>query len=234
MSHIKFKLLSFRDRGLQLPFGEAIPTFADDEIRVVAIERLRSTLFSAWREFALEHIDDVPEANTADEMLQIFLSAYVGILWQFKRARKGGKSIRKYALSIRVNSHDRVLLVWREFVKLWEARYLDTSDFQDQLIVATLGLGRIHNELEFTASGKMNPAELIIERELQQLKAASKRHAENRAIKADVFAWLDSLTAEFAVIEAAARAIVKQQPITHDTARGWFKEWKKLRSASTP
>jgi hypothetical protein len=65
-------------------------------------------------------------------------------------------------------------------------------------------------------------------------KGSDVTHAETRAIKADVFVWLDSHAPEFTVIEAAARAIIKQQPITHGTARDWFKEWKKLRSASTP
>lgn len=65
-------------------------------------------------------------------------------------------------------------------------------------------------------------------------KGATARHAETRAIKADVFAWLNSLTSEFKSIEAAARAITKQQPITQGTARKYFKEWKNLRSASTP
>lgn len=65
-------------------------------------------------------------------------------------------------------------------------------------------------------------------------KGAIVRHAETRQIKADVFVWLDSLTSEFKSTEAAARAIVKQQPIAHDTARKYFKEWKNLRSASTP
>jgi hypothetical protein len=65
-------------------------------------------------------------------------------------------------------------------------------------------------------------------------RAAQARHTENHAMKADVFAWLDSVTPEFKVAEVAARAIVKQQPITHVTARNWFNKWKKLRSASTP
>ena len=63
---------------------------------------------------------------------------------------------------------------------------------------------------------------------------ADARHEEDRRIKADVFVWLDSLTSKFKSTEAAARAIVKQQPIAHSTARDYFKEWKNLRSASTP
>lgn len=64
-------------------------------------------------------------------------------------------------------------------------------------------------------------------------KGADAIHAEHRSMKADVFRWLDSQP-KFKSIEAAARAITKQQPIAHVTGRDWYKEWKKLRSASTP
>jgi hypothetical protein len=64
-------------------------------------------------------------------------------------------------------------------------------------------------------------------------KGADKIHAENRRMKADVFKWLDSQP-KFKSNEAAAMAITKQQPIAHVTGRDWYKEWKKLRSASTP
>ena len=64
-------------------------------------------------------------------------------------------------------------------------------------------------------------------------KGADILHAENRVMKAEVFIWLDAQP-KFKSIESAAAAITKQQPITHVTGRAWFKEWKKLRSASTP
>jgi hypothetical protein len=64
-------------------------------------------------------------------------------------------------------------------------------------------------------------------------KGADKIHAENRSMKADVFTWLDSQP-KFKSIESAAKAITKQQPIAHVTGRDWYKEWKKIRSASTP
>ena len=64
-------------------------------------------------------------------------------------------------------------------------------------------------------------------------KGADVIHTENRNMKAEVFIWLDS-QAKFKSIEAAAMAITKQQPIAHVTGRDWYKEWKKLRSASTP
>jgi hypothetical protein len=64
-------------------------------------------------------------------------------------------------------------------------------------------------------------------------KAAIQRHAENHAMKSEVFQWLES-QAKFKSIEAAAMAITKQQPIAHVTARDWYKEWKKLCPTSTP
>jgi hypothetical protein len=64
-------------------------------------------------------------------------------------------------------------------------------------------------------------------------KGADALHVENRSMKADVFVWLDSQS-KFKSNESAATAITKQQPIAHVTARDWYKEWKKLRSASTP
>ena len=66
-----------------------------------------------------------------------------------------------------------------------------------------------------------------------QSARAMKRHAEHYALKKDVFQWLE-LQPKFKTIENAATAITRQQPIAHDTARHWYKEWKKLRSAGTP
>ena len=67
----------------------------------------------------------------------------------------------------------------------------------------------------------------------KQAARALKRHAENHAMKAEIFEWLDAQT-QFRSIESAAMAITKQIPIAHVTARDWYKEWKKLRSAGTP
>lgn len=64
-------------------------------------------------------------------------------------------------------------------------------------------------------------------------RGADAIHAENRSMKAEVFAWLDSQP-EFKSIESAATAIARQQPIAHVTGRDWYKEWKRVRSASTP
>lgn len=63
--------------------------------------------------------------------------------------------------------------------------------------------------------------------------AAQARHTENRSMKADVFEWLDAHMADFKSMDAAAQAIIKQQPVVFRTARDWVGEWKKLRSAGT-
>jgi hypothetical protein len=70
-----------------------------------------------------------------------------------------------------------------------------------------------------------------------QAAKAMRRHAENNAIKADVFTWLDSNRSNYpAKSDAdtgksrAAAAIVKQQPITQRTALKYVDEWE----AETP
>lgn len=64
-------------------------------------------------------------------------------------------------------------------------------------------------------------------------KGAAKRHEENRAMKADVFSWLDANMSNFESMDKAAEAIAsKVSPIAFRTARAWVGEWKKLRSAS--
>ena len=64
---------------------------------------------------------------------------------------------------------------------------------------------------------------------------ASAAHAENRAIKQDVFAWLDTNMPNFKSMDSAAEAIAgKVAPVKFRTARDWVGEWKKLRSTGTP
>ncbi|UUZ68266.1 hypothetical protein LP416_29305 [Polaromonas sp. P2-4] len=64
---------------------------------------------------------------------------------------------------------------------------------------------------------------------------AAARHAENRAMKQDVCAWLDANMPDFKSMDSAAEAIAgKVAPVKFRTARDWVGEWKKLRSAGTP
>lgn len=69
----------------------------------------------------------------------------------------------------------------------------------------------------------------------QQQKYAAERHAENRAMKAEVFAWLDTNRANYKSMDSTAEAIAgKIAPIAFRTARDWVGEWKRLRSTGTP
>lgn len=63
-------------------------------------------------------------------------------------------------------------------------------------------------------------------------KGAAVTHKEHRAMKADVFAWLDENMSNFRSMEKAAEAIAgKVVPIGFRTARDWVGDWKKERSA---
>ncbi len=65
---------------------------------------------------------------------------------------------------------------------------------------------------------------------------AYARHAENRALKEDVFAWCDAHMEAFnGSMDDAALAIAnKVVPIKFRTVRAHMTEWKKLRSAGKP
>lgn len=66
-------------------------------------------------------------------------------------------------------------------------------------------------------------------------KAAIVRHAENRAMKAQVFAWCNENMAQFQSMDRAAETIAgKLVPVSFRTARDWIGAWRKARSARTP
>ena len=61
---------------------------------------------------------------------------------------------------------------------------------------------------------------------------ANARHAENRAMKQDVFKWLDENPPQ--KMDWAATVISQTRvPVAWRTARDWVGEWKKLRSTGT-
>ena len=68
----------------------------------------------------------------------------------------------------------------------------------------------------------------------QQAARAHSAHAENRAMKQEVFNWLDANPPK--VLDAAADAIREKKlvPVTWRTVRVCVGEWKKLRSTGTP
>jgi len=62
-------------------------------------------------------------------------------------------------------------------------------------------------------------------------KAAIARHAENRAMKSDVFEWCKEHLQEYPSMDKAAEAIAgggKLVPVAVRTARDWIGEWAKL------
>jgi len=66
------------------------------------------------------------------------------------------------------------------------------------------------------------------------VRGATARHAENRAIKQDVFDWLDANPPKPRGKDAAAAAIAGGVvPVTFRTARKWIDEWENLRSTGT-
>lgn len=69
---------------------------------------------------------------------------------------------------------------------------------------------------------------------LDRQKGAAIKHKENRAMKAEVFEWLNENRSKFKSMDKTAEAITKLQPIAFRTARDWVGDWKKLRSAGTP
>lgn len=65
-------------------------------------------------------------------------------------------------------------------------------------------------------------------------KGASKRHEENRAMKAEVFGWLDCNFNPKVSKDKTAEAIAgKVVPISFRAVRSWIDDWQKQRSAST-
>lgn len=74
-----------------------------------------------------------------------------------------------------------------------------------------------------------------ISKSAEARKKANLRHKENRAMKKEVFSWLEVNRSKFKSMDATADAIAgKIAPIAFRTARDWVGEWKKLRSASKP
>ena len=66
-------------------------------------------------------------------------------------------------------------------------------------------------------------------------RGADERHIENRAMKADIFQWLEANMSNFKSMDAAAEGIAgKVAPIKFRTAREWVSQWKKIRSTGTP
>lgn len=236
MGRLTFQRLNFRDRNIYIPVGDDL-RFSDELVgrRGSVAAKLRNTLYDSWCQFSREHFDNVPDDANNEEMLPNFLSAYVLLLWQFKKARKRSRSAVKYAISIRINAYDEVFQVWKIIAQLWCDRYLPTPDFEDKLINVALNLGSIRRELKLIKNNQMNAGEYLVERELHQLKAVSIRHSENHALRDEVYVWADkNIKPSMTLDDAASEVAGKVVPLKWRTVRSHLTEWKKLRSAGTP
>ena len=236
MAYLKFQRVSFRDRGIYIPFEEKVPIRDElEEHRMHVLATLRNTLHDAWRSFASEHVNDVPVVVNSGEMLSDFLSVYAAMLWKFKRVRKQKDTVTKYALSIRISNYDKVFQVWKHIANLWDDRFLNSFEFEDRLINTVLVLGKVMRELELIGGHQMNAAEYIIKRKLHQKKAVSIRHFENHALRNEVYTWADkNIKLGMSLDSAASELAGKVVPLKWRTVREHLTAWKKQRSASTP
>lgn len=106
---------------------------------------------------------------------------------------------------------------------------------------ATLKLKLSRLQMELSESNRLTEARAtqIAENRVSvsARKAAIKRHAENRAMKADVWEWCEKNFNDYSSMEKAAEAVIhtdKLVPVTVRTARQWISEWvKDQRSART-
>jgi hypothetical protein len=222
-----------RDRGLYVPSWHEASLIESDEDRerVQLVCKLRSALYTSWRKFALEHYsEDIPECSAQeDAMWAEFISCYVGFLRSFKIARRKRGNIDHYYHSIRINAYDHVYSVWKGVAELYRTRSA-VSHFHDEFGRCAVEVGYVMKELDLIAGGYMNVGERMIVERLRSETAASVRHAENRAMKAEAFEWLDSNFDHFRNMDKAAQAIEGRVPIGFRAARSWVGEWKKLRS----
>lgn len=106
------------------------------------------------------------------------------------------------------------------------------------------GSGLVENVMDIAAfRDRLNPPQMMktaVEAAKKSARSevgkagAAARHIENRALKQEVFTWLDVHMKDFRSMDAATTEIVKSVvPIAWRTARDWVGEWKKLRSAGT-
>jgi hypothetical protein len=119
----------------------------------------------------------------------------------------------------------------------------DTVDLDDQSEGASIAANEwadrmssaILNDLDHLSIGDFVELVLKSHQKASQAAKARKRHAENHAMKADVYQWLDANMGNFKSMDAAAEAIAGNVvPIVFRTARDWVGQWKKLRSTGTP
>lgn len=225
----------FRKRGVLLPTESTIREYKDEELRLRAeiLAKLGSTLHLYWYEFASERITSIPQHHDLERMYLEFLNCYRLFLWQFKKHRKSEDQIERKWHRIRVTLWDKNLFLWKQ-ISIYYAE-IESVNFYDELCGLAHHIGMVNREMELHAKGALNFWEYYEHQKISTRKGAEIRHSENRAMKQDVYAWLDSNMKNYKSMDAAATAVAgKVAPIAWRTARDWVGEWRRVRSAGTP
>ncbi len=228
---------NYRRRGVNIPTEQALQKYrkAEHKRRARLLGNVTVTLHHYWYEFASEQFSDIPKQDDLGRAYMLFLNCYAQFLWQFKNNRKSKDYINKYWHGIRVVMWDENMKIWKEISKCYDA--ITSDNFYDELTRLSVRVGYAAKEMKMFAKGTLNASEHVIHNELSRRKGAEKRHAENHAMKRDVFNWLDANPPKPRGLDAAATEIFESKivPIkSWRTARDWVGEWKKLRSAGSP
>lgn len=130
------------------------------------------------------------------------------------------------------NNAEMVFNAWKDGLKKIDIDQLDDEAINNEIYQWEESLrNAINNHLTPTTFSYL--VDLIINNheKIKQTARSHIRHAENRAMKQEVFKWLDDNMQNYKSMEAAATAITGGiAPIAWSTARRWVSEWKKLSS----
>ena len=114
-----------------------------------------------------------------------------------------------------------------EMLKYHRSRYSDSMELNNEF--------RKHKkDLELRLRQMLKTASQYADNAKQaRRKGAAVRHAENIAMRDDIFKWLDTNMAPGMSMDAAAEKMAgKVVPLSFRTVRGHVTTWKKVRSAS--
>ena len=223
-----------RNRKLFIPIIHA-PDGCDKKIHHLGA--MVTGVYDTFCEFELGDLSDAEKEQLSDlTLLEFFYRSYAKALLRVKKSRRAKliDPATHHENAMRASIYDNIHRYFQAATEVYESRFLDDDEFYKKLCIFAMFTGQVHTWMQFAIDGRLDDAIVIIEQREARKKGADATHRENRAMKAEIFTWLDGNNVGYKSIEAAASAITKQQPIAHVTGRDWYKEWKKLRSAGTP
>lgn len=116
----------------------------------------------------------------------------------------------------------RLMTVYAALAHCAEAQRADTAaEKLFHMCWAYTDLGRCRGMMAGEVVGRLGAIKM------RAKQGAAGRHKETHAIKQQVFNWLAENIAQFKTNTAAADAVRKVAPLTHDTAIGYVREFKK-------